>query len=119
MEFYKNITLSEGTERFKETSNQLICSLKEFNFSEFGIYFLIPFVIFLCLVAIYYYKNQIKDYIESLFINKGFIKIYLLSNSKRLKTIIKKLDKYKRFSFKKKSYSLEEMESYITTKGIE
>lgn len=109
----KDSVLTTTTEKIKHYSNNMVCSISEWNFNDIMYYFILPLIILVLLLIIFYYRNQIKELIEIKLINTGFIKVFILTNSKRLKIKIKKLDKFKRFKFRGKSYSLDDMENFI------
>ena len=102
-----------GTERIQEITNDIICSMSSWNWFEIFWFFLLPIAICIIGFVALMNKDYITNLIESWYIKRGYIKIFIMSNSKRLHTSIKKLDKYKRFKIGKKSFSLEEMENYI------
>ena len=104
--------INTGTDRIKEITNDAVCYISN-NYVELFWYFLIPVAICIIGFIIMMHKRKISNWIESKYIQKGYVKVYMLSNSKRLTKKIKKLDKYSKFKLGKKAYSLDDMENFI------
>jgi len=92
-------------------------SIKEisckFDYTLFFFFFFIPIIIFISMIWTFFNWKKIKKFIEKYKLKNNYIKVKIISENKNIVTKLVLMDKYNKFSFKDRDYTLEDLQKYV------
>lgn len=82
-------------------------------FEQLFWYIILPILLIVLFIAIIKYFSVIKEKILKIIATKGYIKILMITENKRIQEKYVKLDQYTNFKIKKRKYTLEKMYDFL------
>ena len=99
-----------GGRTAKETIYENVCNI---NVMTLFYFFMIPLLIGLLLIIFIRYKDYFMINVLKIYAKRGFIRIYMIQENRRIKPKLIKLDKFNNFKIKNRTYSLEKMFDFL------
>lgn len=101
--------LGTGTGKIKEVATW---SCQQ-NFQNVFYYFLLPLLVGFFLLLLLKFKDEIKLKYLLYFSKRGYVRIWIIKENKKVVSKLKKLDKFNNFKIGKRKYNLEKMYDFL------
>lgn len=94
----------------QETVKEIGCNL---GYSNLFFFIILPLIFLVIVLWIMFNQKLIKKIIEDWKLKNNYIKIKMIGENKSIKTHLILMDKYNKFNFNERSYTLEDIQKYV------